>query len=570
MWVITNLKNLSSDLSLILKNDTYYFYSNLIQDDVIKKQEVYWNITGHIIPRGNVNLHIKDQAKFLTELYNKNENSFIQGIKGNFVLIQLFSKGFKIYSDRFGIRKFFYWQRGRDFILSDNISIIVHQINAKPSPVCISIYAITYHFTGGRTLYDNIFHNTPAQIISFDGISLKHDYYWNPTTLLKVKKNDTTIEDIFEKLNSIIPAYLNSTGSEKHSLSLTGGADTRNLLALFLKNNIYPHLYTYGNPFSLDCVKAAKIAKELDLKHCIYNIHMSTSLFKEYAKKIIKISGGLSSIHRTHRLIAVEKEKEFADHMFLGTLGGEYIKGVNEDDYIVPPVVYDNWDKPLEESSLDFYFNNRFLINNKSLKHEVYSIIKHEPYMNGSIIERKFNALTYITAHLHDAQDINLFCSIMADVYTPFLDIDYLELLFSTQHTFEQKFNIGNKFIERINNPVFTSHFLNVAYRPLTKFLYSGEHKPSEVIFNKYYATLMKIIRQSLSKKHPPNFPLGKWMEDFVAEQLIICNDYEILKNTFDIKRLLLSLDQDKKYPKESFWLKYTNPIMMRFIIEGI
>jgi hypothetical protein len=150
------------------------------------------------------------------------------------------------------------------------------------------------------------------------------------------------------------------------------------------------------------------------------------------------------------------------------------------------------------------------------------------------------------------------------------LDIDYLELIFSSEYAFNRKELVENKYLKRIENPVFASRFLKETYKPLLRFSYSGEHRPTEVLINKYLAAIVKAIRQKLHSEYLPNFSLDNWMENFVRKNLPICNDYDILRETFDIDLLMNDLANKKHLPTESYWLKFTNPIMMRFIIEEL
>ena len=86
--------------------------------------------------------------------------------------------------------------------------------------------------------------------------------------------------------------------------------------------------------------------------------------------------------------------------------------------------------------------------------------------------------------------------------------------------------------------------------------------------FNKYYAALTKVIRKRTRTKYPPNFPLDNWMYDFVVKELPKCNDYDILKKTFNVSKLINDLSTKEYLPKESFWLRFTNPIMMKYILD--
>lgn len=65
-----------------------------------------------------------------------------------------------------------------------------------------------------------------------------------------------------------------------------------------------------------------------------------------------------------------------------------------------------------------------------------------------------------------------------------------------------------------------------------------------------------------------PNFPLDNWMLEFVKEELPKCFHYEPIKSTFNVDTLINLLNSTKLIPKESFWLKFTNPIFIKFILD--
>ena len=568
MWVLTNLSVEKSNNvhQIVFQNYT------LFTDEILptqKKGQDAWICDGYLLPRTTLSASYSFQTSIeLAEaLFSEYGHRFIDHVKGHFNLIQLKPDKFRIYSDHFGIRKYFYWKNNGQFIISNDLKKISEIVRLKPSSFGMSVYALAYHFTGGLTAFQKTYHNQPAEYIRYNNNVFDVKTYWQPQVILQLPDKSVSIEDISESLKKAVKSTLKQ--SEQISLSLTGGADTRNLLSVFLSMGIKPHLYTYGNPDSDDCKKASAIAKGLGIAHQIHDIKMTATLFEENARRIIRQGGGLTSIHRVHRLLAVEQEKQFANQMYLGTLGGEFIKGVSEDHYIVPDIVFENWSKDLTETQeLEKYFKLKRLSISSDIADALLAYFQTEPFLNGSKIFRKYISLTHITAHLHDAQDVNLYTTAMDRVYTPFLDIDYFETLFSSEYTFNHKEKIQNLYLRRIQNPVYGSNFLKVTHPPLLKYKYSGEHKPSEVCFNKYLAALLKGIRQKISPSYPPNFPLSTWMADFVENNLSLCYESEAVKQVFDIDSLLQDFKNEKHGNNEAYWLKFTNPIMMRFLIE--
>ena len=566
MWVIANseLWQFSSLTRIAYKG--YWLY---LDNSFTLNTRYNWLCLGCFYKRENSSLlEIHNFQKRYLNLNAMNCGDFPEAFDGHFNFLQLEPDTFSIYSDRFGIKKFFYWISGDKFVMSDDIKTIIQTVGAKPSSENMAIYALAYHFIGGRTLYENVYYNRPGEIIEFKDGRLSFSTYWDASKLIEQEKRQVPIEDIAESLRQSVEQSLQILPNSKISLSLTGGADTRNLLAILLSKGIKPHLYTYGNPRSADCIKARTIAKGLGLSHDIHDIQMSADLFESYAKKIIRLGQGLASIHRVHRLLAVEREKAFADVMFLGTLGGEFIKGVSEDDYIVPAIIYENWHRKLDIELIQQYLNRKTLLADYLNIDYILNFLNCQPFFQEGVIQRKLFSLSHLTASLHDAQDVNLYGTMMNAVFTPFLDVEYLKIVFASLYSFDVKERHRNKFLKRIDNPIYAAQFLKQVYPPLLQYEYSGNHKPREVLAHKYAAALIKAIRTKTRSPYPPNFPLSTWMVEFVERNLPLCRDYDILRRTFDLDKLLLDLKQEKHIPKESYWLRFTNPIMMMYSLQ--
>ncbi len=567
-WLLTNYRYTTIENFITVEDNMYYrFYcdnTEIIENSAKQEWYIIRNAEHKVSPSGQKDKILHQYCK---QTHHIKHNSSSNVLSGN--LIRLDAESFTIYSDPFAIRKFFYWLRGDEFIISNDLKAVVQQVGAKPSAENMAVYALTYHFIGGLTAFQDIYYNKPGEMIEFKNGRLSFSTYWDAGKLLQQEKRKVSIREISDKLIAVVERNIAEQPQKRISLSLTGGADTRNLLSIFLKLGIKPHLYTYGNRLSADCVKARAIADGLGLEHEIHDIQITSSLFEEYARKIIRLGGGLASIHRVHRLLAVERERRFAEVMFLGTLGGEFIKGVSEDDYIVPAIIFENWHRPgLTEEIVVDYCRRKAVCSENIDVPLIYSFLDTQPFFNGDVISRKLFSLSNLTASLHDAQDVNLYRSVMDQVYTPFLNIEYLETVFASQFSFDNKERKRNSYLQRVENPVYASNFLKQVYPPLLRFEYSGNHKPSEVLINKYAAALIKAVRSKMRPPYPPNFPLSNWMVEFVERNLPRCRDYDLLKRTFELDKLEMDLKKGPHIPKESYWLRFTNPIMMMYILE--
>ena len=336
-WVLTNF-----DISHPpdCKNNNFENYSFISNNLIHERHGSFWYYDGYILlthsePALNANI-----VNVLEILFKKYGHSFIRHLKGNFILLKLAKNSFSIYGDRFGIKKYFYYICGRKFIFSNDFRTITRVAQSQPSLENMAIYALTYHFIDGKTIDTNIFFNKSSEMVVFEDEKLSFSKYWQPDELI-FSSNSSTAEDIAGSLRNAVNEQLTCNPSARLSLSLTAGVDSRLLFSILLDRKKYLHTYTYGNIKSIDCVFAARIAEHFEILHHIYDIHFTRDSFSDSLKNIIHSGQALCSLHRAHRLEAIKIEAAFADDMFLGTMGGEFVKGANHDDYIISDFVYE-------------------------------------------------------------------------------------------------------------------------------------------------------------------------------------------------------------------------------------
>ena len=245
MWLITN-KHLTSRSDISITKLTFAGYSIFTDLPLAgnNNDHTRWLIDGYVLPRYEETNYVNQipASKLISSFYLKHGDKFFRHIKGNFIVIQVNSKGFGIFSDLFAIRKFFVYQNNEEFIISNDLKEISSRIKPDPSPVNMALYSLTYHFTSGRTLFNDIRHNQPGEYIEYNNTQINVKKYWEPDDLLKLTLKDVSIGSLSDKIRIFIRDTI--PDEARTSLSLTGGSDTRNLLAAFLSLGLTPHLYT--------------------------------------------------------------------------------------------------------------------------------------------------------------------------------------------------------------------------------------------------------------------------------------------------------------------------------------
>ena len=560
-WIISNIPIQDNDFNYRIINPDFSVYAEELYSITLDgNKEIKIIIDGIILPRDNIADEVKllSAGDLMADLFAKYKTDIGRYIKGIYSLIIIEDDKFYLFADHFGIQKFFYYVKGHNFLFSNNLKLVSNELKFEFDYEMLAVYALAFHYIGGKTAFKDINYNEPAAKIEFIK-KLKFGHYWKAEKLLELRKNSLPYNEIARYFTKILYSNLDYLKADKISLSITGGNDTRNLLAALMKLNLSPHLYTYGDIRSYDAVIALNIAKKTGLNHSIYNSVPTTDKFTSEAEEIIIKGNSLASIHRAHRLKAVKNESVDNEIMLLGTMGGEFIRGVHYDDYIIASLFKKLWknrhdQKRIIREALNAKF---FRCRNLNLD-KIVSILHSEPYFSDDIPENEFFLLSHITARLHDAQDINLYNHYIPQLVL-FLDIDYLELIFSSDNTFLDKKKIKNKWIRRAQNPLFASNLLKNLFPDMLDIEYTGHYKPKDVLFNKYYAAIKKAVSERLSEPYAQNFPLTDWMREYCIN---IYKQYQMdpfLNDIFDNERYSVNLNGEINISEEKQWLKYTN-----------
>ncbi len=528
-------------------------------------------ISGYAVSRNeNKETNIK-LVKMLVENYALD---FIKHIKGHFI-IQLKDEkcNIHLYTDHIGIKKLFYWQNGKNFIISDSIDDIVKEVKPKLSSTNLALHSLFHHFVDGRTMYEGVFYSKPAShfVISSQG-ELSIEQYWGYDELLKLPEKKYDYKDFATVLNKITKSYLALSEGGNVTMTLTGGMDSRIVLGALLANDVKPYAFTFGNENSADVECSTEIAKAFGLDYNNYNYpHSTADWYKALSEEIVRKGNSLVHIHRSHRLDALKREKQQhpdVDTIFLGAMGGEGIRGLHYDDLITTPFVrryYENDEdvESLVKEYLPLYF---YRIDDVDVS-EVINIINDLPYIKNSYKNNQFFLLYELVASLHDTQDITLYYSSYKNVITPFLDIDYLEMLFSSDYHLLRKEGTSHKIKDRLVIPKFHCNVSHCIYSDLDRFQYSNGFSPKEYLLGKYPYLFIRGVRRYFKKKYPPNFPYDSWFYPFVVDHLMDDFD-ERLNLLFDIERAKRMVKNEEHSFKEGYWHKMTNLIMYNMMLK--
>lgn len=402
-------------------------------------------------------------------------------------------------------------------------------------------------------------------------INGKHEkYYYCASDICKsitgLSGNDTTIKSIAEKLYCVITNKLADLTDEQISITLTGGMDSRVLLACLLKAGVKPNCLVYGNKYASDVIVVRELAEKFGLKfHNAVHKLPTKYWYYDWVVETIKRDGGNSHLHRAHRTAAISEHAVLFNPkiLFTGHMGGEGLRGLSYNNYFASPFfesVNEGREKPLQAAQkvLYDYFHKTDTINYYDLLTKVMRL----SWMKNDRERNKFFFLYDLVANIHHAQDIRLYRTYIQEVIPVFMQKSYLEMLFNSPYHFMAK---PKGVMGRLANPFVHCKLLEYLYPRLLDYPLSNGYKPRDYMKGLWYYVPKKLYRRYRQKrKHPPSFSYGSWYVNFVKEHSGNISDdiWEI----YDKKRYMKNLYINKHGTDEGYWHKYSNPIYFDFI----
>ncbi len=400
-------------------------------------------------------------------------------------------------------------------------------------------------------------------------IAYQNDFLDFDTKYLHTLSNEPSkyeLKDISNVLFSIVTEQLQDFKDSEISLTLTGGMDSRIILASLLKAGVKPNCLTFGNSQSIDVVLSKNIADNLGLPfHNSCQVTPEKDWYYKWVVETIKYDGGNAHLHRAHRTAAISEHRDIYHPkiLFTGHMGGEGLRGLSYNNYLASH--FFEWvnegKMPAKEAAsiiLDEYFLNTDEINFKDLINKVMQF----PWMKYDRMINKLFFLFDLDAKIHHAQDIRLYQNFVSRVVPVFLQKKYLETVFRSPYHFLAR---RNGILSRLQNPHIYCKIIEELYPELLNYPFANGFTPKEYLKGFLYYVPLKLYRDNTQKhKYPPTFSYGKWYKDFVMEHA--SNIGSEIWATYNKEKYFESLEKDLHRSDEGYWHKFSNPIFFDLV----
>jgi asparagine synthetase B (glutamine-hydrolysing) len=451
-------------------------------------------------------------GKIMTRIQN---DDGISGIKGYYNLIHFNESSVEILNDYIGVAKFFY-SKGKIPIVASRPDLVQKIIGSKFQIENALLYLLFNYNIFGRTFFENIFYSESATKIVITGNILQKYRYRDDLIPVSKLNEKESIMKLSELWTDIIFESIKDKNN-RIALTLTGGYDSRLILAGLLKNKARPKTFTFGNINNADTLTAAKVSDALGLSHSPIKFdYCNSENLNNEMSELLKNSGGLLNPFRIIRIKAICEMYREADLLFLGYGGSEILRGIFPDGLLVS----DFYGSYIKTKDCSIQVIKNFLGKFKlSFDDSVYKRVS-EIIIDNSKKLGQYNFMTDVLLPMHFGEDMRYLLRMGFDCYSPFMDEDFfkkaLKLHLIPLYLENTSVKVKESHFKRIDNPRVSALFLNYIDTRLMKIELNRGYSPNDYIFSKYYAGAKLIVKRYLKKRATPVTELNPWLNSFL------------------------------------------------------
>jgi asparagine synthase (glutamine-hydrolysing) len=269
---------------------------------------------------------------YLVHRYEE-EPDFPKGLNGRFHgLVADRTRGtVRLFNDRFGLQRLYYHEAKEGFYFAAEAKAI---LKVRPelreiAPRALGEFIVCGCVLENRTLFPGIYVLPPGAAWLFRNgrLEKKAAYFepreWEEQEPLEPEAYYVALRDALVRN---LPRYFN--GNERVGVSLTGGLDTRIIMAWRKAAPGSLPCYTFGSMYrdNQDVLLARKVAKICGQSHQVITTgNEFLSQFPHYAERSIYLTDACVDLSRSPDLYVNEKVREIAPVRIVGTYGSEML-----------------------------------------------------------------------------------------------------------------------------------------------------------------------------------------------------------------------------------------------------
>ncbi|HEY1308718.1 MAG TPA: asparagine synthase-related protein [Vicinamibacterales bacterium] len=271
-----------------------------------------------------------DGASYLVRVY-ESDAAFPTGLNGMFhgIVLDRARGSATLFNDRYGMHRIYYTESPDAFYFAAEAKAIlaVRPERCAVDPRGLGEFVACGCVLGNRTLFRdvNLLPGGASWVFRDGALERRASYFspsqWEAQTPLDPQSHYESLRGV---LATRLPKYFN--GSQAIGIALTGGLDTRLLMAWRNASRRPLHCYTFGSMLreSQDVRVARRVADVCKQPYQVLTIGRDfLARFQQYAERSVFLTDGNIDLARTPDLYVSEKARTIAPVKIVGTYGSE-------------------------------------------------------------------------------------------------------------------------------------------------------------------------------------------------------------------------------------------------------
>src|SRR5271165_2605881 len=276
-----------------------------------------------------------DGPSYLIHLYEE-DPSFPASLNGWFhgLLVDRTRKTATLFNDRYGLHRLYYHESKDGFYFAAEAKAI---LAVRPELRRADIKGLGEFIAVGcvlenRTLFEGLHVLPPASAWSFrNGSIARQASYFQPQEWEEQEplEPETYYRELREVFSRNLPRYFN--GTQRIGMSLTGGLDTRAIMAWHKPSPGSLPCYTFGGTYRecRDVLVARQVAHACGQPHQVIRCGQEfISSFPDYAERTVYLTDGCADVSCSPVLYGCQKAREIAPVRMTGNYGDQVLRGL--------------------------------------------------------------------------------------------------------------------------------------------------------------------------------------------------------------------------------------------------
>jgi asparagine synthase (glutamine-hydrolysing) len=277
-----------------------------------------------------------NNASYLPHLYEEDRDGFFARLNGRFhgVIVDRTRQVATLFNDRYGMSRLYYYESGDEFYFAAEAKAL---LAVCPELRKASVSGLAEYVSHGcvlenKTIFERVSVLPSGSAWVFrNGSVRRKDSYFDPEEW--EQQDSLTPDQYYQELKQtfvrILPRYF--AGRERVGMSLTGGLDTRMIMAWqrFLPGQL--PCYSFGGMFRdcQDVLLARKVAATVGQPHQVIPVGEDfLRQFPRYLERTVYLTDGCVGATGSPDLYVNERAAQIAPVRMTGNYGGEVLRRV--------------------------------------------------------------------------------------------------------------------------------------------------------------------------------------------------------------------------------------------------